>query len=152
MVLVFQSYIRKKSKFRKKVQAFSIYILRNLKKLTFLFLKSFLCAYFLVCCKLLKHLALHKTPLGEIGCLSDSYNLLFAQGSSFLIHPFSQSKSVRTYLVPFPHCAALVWLTGYHAAPLVTKYFPSQQLAREEEDFPRDGKYPRDVPLFNYLD
>ena len=53
MELVFQLYIRKKSKFRKKVQAFSIYILRNLKKLTFLFLKSFLCAYFLVCYKLL---------------------------------------------------------------------------------------------------
>ena len=44
---------------------------------------------------------LNKTPLGETGCLSIFFYLLAAQTSSFLIHPLSQTQSVRAPLVPY---------------------------------------------------
>ena len=48
----------------------------------------------------MKHFyTLNKTPLGETGCLSNLYYLLAFQASSFLIHPLSQTQSVRTPLV-----------------------------------------------------
>ena len=44
---------------------------------------------------------LDKTTLGETGWLTSLYYLLAAQVSSFLIHPHSQTQSVRTPLAPY---------------------------------------------------
>ena len=38
-----------------------------------------------------------------------------------------------------PFSSALVWLTGRHDMPLVTKWFSPKPLPREAEDFPRGG-------------
>ena len=52
---------------------------------------------------------LNKTPLGEIGCLSNRYfYLLVAQASSFLIHTLSPHSQLGYLWLPTPHCAALV--------------------------------------------
>ena len=59
---------------------------------------------------------IYKTPLGETGCFSSLYNLLAAQASSFLIHPPSQTQSVRTILVLYHSlCSTCVtYVTPYH--------------------------------------
>ena len=49
-----------------------------------------------------------------------------------------------------PHSATLVWLTGYHATPLVTDC-SHITIPREAEDFPSGGKYPMDVHLPTFL-
>ena len=53
--------------------------------------------------------------------------------------------------LPTPHYAAPMWLTGHYATPLVTRYFPTQPLPREAEDFPRGGNHSKHMPLLTYL-
>ena len=66
---------------------------------------------------------LNKTPLGETRCLSNPYFLLTGcLGIQFF--PLSQHSQFSYLWLPTPHCAALVWLTGHHAMPVVTKCFP----------------------------
>ena len=58
-----------------------------------------------------------KTPLGENGCLGNSYSTCWF----FLIHSYSLfTHSIRLPMITYPHCSALVWLTGHHATPKVT--------------------------------
>ena len=61
--------------------------------------------------------ALNKTPLGETVYLSNLYYLLAAQASSSLIHPLSQTQSVRTSLVPYHLLCSTCVTNGtpYHA-------------------------------------
>ena len=57
-----------------------------------------------------------KSPLGETGCLGNLYSTCWL----LLIHSYSLlTQSVRLPMVTYPHCAALVWFTGRHAAPEV---------------------------------
>ena len=49
----------------------------------------------------------------------------------FWFIPLSQHSQLGYLWLPTPHCAALVWLTGRYAMPLVTKYFsPSPYLEK----------------------
>ena len=59
---------------------------------------------------------IYKTPLGETGCFSSLYYLLAAQASSFLIHPLSQTQSVRTTLVLYHslYSTCVTYVTPYH--------------------------------------
>ena len=90
---------------------------------------------------------LNKTPLGETGCSSSLYYLLAAQVSSFLIHsPFSNIVIHDTFgTVPL----TVQYLRDLQDA-MLHHWSPSTShpnLPREAEDFPRDDKYPKDVPL-----
>ena len=68
---------------------------------------------------------LNKTPLEETGFLGNSYFLLTGCLSiQFFDSPLSQHSQLDYLWLPTSHCAALVWLTGHHAIPLVTKCFP----------------------------
>ena len=69
---------------------------------------------------------LNKTRLGQTGCLSNLYYLLATQAPSFLIHPLSQTRSARPWLVGSPHCTAYVSLRRHHSTPFVTMCFPQQ--------------------------
>ena len=62
--------------------------------------------------------------------------------------PFPQHSRLDFFLLPNPHCAALVWLIGHHAIPLVIKCIPP----REVENSYRGGKHSKHVPLLTYLD
>ena len=66
--------------------------------------------------------SLCKTHFGETGCLGNPYFLIGCLSIQFFGSPITQSA--RSPMVTYPHCAAPVWLTGSHAAPLVTRYFP----------------------------
>ena len=70
---------------------------------------------------------LNKTSLGETGCLDNPYFLRTGcLGIQLFNSPPSSQHSQLGYLwLPTTHCAALVWLTGNHAIPLVIKCFPS---------------------------
>ena len=71
---------------------------------------------------------LNKTPLGETGCLSNPYFLLTdCLGIQFFdsfTFPNTAFPNTGYLWLPTPNCAALVWLTGRYALPLVTKCFP----------------------------
>ena len=68
-----------------------------------------------------------KTPLWETGCLGNPYSLLTGcLGIQFFnLPPSSKDSQLRYLWLSTPHCAALVWLTGHHAIPLVIKCFSS---------------------------
>ena len=63
--------------------------------------------------------ALRSTPT-NFGCLL----FLIVQASSFLIHPLFQHSQLGYLWLPTPHCAAPVWLKGYHTMAAVTRCFP----------------------------
>ena len=70
-----------------------------------------------------------KTPLGKIGCLVNLHLLAYfltlcLSIQFFYLTPFSQHSQLGYLWLPCPHFAALAWLTGRHAIPLVTKCFP----------------------------
>ena len=90
----------------------------------------------------------NKTPLGETGCLSNPYFLLTGcLGFQFLIH-LHFTNTISYLWLPTPHWTALVFhLTGKHAISLVINFL----FSREAEDFTRDGKHSKHVPLLTYL-
>ena len=47
-----------------------------------------------------------------------------SRSQSFDSPPFSQHSQLGYLWLPTLHCAALAWLTGYHAMPAVTQCFP----------------------------
>ena len=71
--------------------------------------------------------SLSKFPLGETGCLSNlCFLLIGCLCTHFFDSPlFSQHSSLSYFWLPTPHCPALVWLTGCHTIPFITKCFPS---------------------------
>ena len=75
-------------------------------------------------------LLLCSTPT-TFGCLI----FFIVQALSFLIHPLSQQSQLGYLLLPTPHCAALVRLTGCHAIPLVTKCFPPKPCLGKQRIF-----------------
>ena len=94
---------------------------------------------------------LDKTPLGETGCLSNLYYLLAAQASSFNSSPPLPKRSQLGHTsYPTPQCPAPVLLQD----ATLGHWLPSDShpsLPREAEDFPKGGKYPKDMPLPTFL-
>ena len=104
---------------------------------------------------------LNKILLGETGCLRSLYYLLTAQASSFLIQaPFPNKVSQDTFgilLLSQDTFGTLLQTVQYlcdfwvamprHWSPSAS--YPT--LSREAEDYPRGGKYPKDVPLSTFL-
>ena len=92
----------------------------------------------------------NKTPLGETGCLSNLY-LLAVQAFSFLIHPpFLNTVSQDTFVtlsLTAQHLCDFQDIMPHHWSPHTSHL----TLPREAEDFPRGGKYPKDVPLSTFL-
>ena len=64
---------------------------------------------------LLLTFSLFKTPLGETGCLDNSYPLLTRCLSIQFFHSSQHSQLSHLWLFT-PHCAALVWHRGRHAS------------------------------------
>ena len=92
----------------------------------------------------------NKTPLGETGCLSNSYFLLTGcSGIQFFDSPPTQS--VRLPLVTYPSLCSncVTYRTLCHA--IGHQVLPTQPLPREVEDFPRGDKYFKLVPPPTYL-
>ena len=56
-----------------------------------------------------------RQPLSFTGCSSIQF---------FNSPPFPKQSQLGHTWYPTPPCAALVWLTGWHAMPLVSKRFP----------------------------
>ena len=90
---------------------------------------------------------LNKTPLGETGWLRNLYYLLAAQASRFLIYPpFPSTVSQDTFgtlSLTVQYLSDLLDTMPRHWSPSTS--YPT--LPREAEDFLKDGKYPKDVPL-----
>ena len=133
--------------FRKKVVAFSIYILRKL------FLKSQISALILYFfCNLLKRQLSYQQnyqqnslrrnwtleqPLGFTGYSSIRFN---SPPSPNIVGKAAQSS----LSLAAQHKCDLRDAMPLHWSPSI---LPSQPLPREEEDFLRGGKYPKDVPM-----
>ena len=79
-----------------------------------------------------------KILLGETGCLENACFLLtgYLRIQFFDLSPFSNHSQLDYLWLPTPRFAALVWLTGLHAIPLVIKGFPSS-LAKVGRGFPQ---------------
>ena len=99
---------------------------------------------------------LNKTPLGEIGCLSNPYflfNFLFTGclGIQFFDSPPFPTQSVRLPLLTYPSlCSTCVtYRTPCHA--IGHQVLPAQPMPREAEDFSRGGKHFKHVPPLTYL-
>ena len=91
--------------------------------------------------------SLNKTPLGETGCLSNSYFLLTgSSGIQFFDSPPFPTQSVMLPLVTYPSlCSTCVtYRTLCHA--IGHQVLPTQPLPREVEDFPRSDKHFKHVP------
>ena len=88
-----------------------------------------------------------KIPLGKTGILSNCLKHPVFQCSLL-----SQTQSVRTPLVPYHLlcCTCVTYGIQYHA--IDHEVIPTKLLPGEAEDFSRDSKYPKDVPLPTYLD
>ena len=113
--------------------------------------------------------ALNKTPLWETGCLNNHYFSLAAQGPNFLIHLLWLTghhtvpevtilvSFFVTYMTPChsrgqsSYLLQPLWLTGHHATPEVTTLISHPTSPRETEDFPKGGKYLKDVHLSTLL-
>ena len=96
--------------------------------------------------------SLNKTPLGEIGCLSNPYFLLTgSSGIQFFDSPPFPTLSVRLPLVTYPSlCSTCVtYRTLCHV--IGHQVLPTQPLPREVEDFPRGDKHFKHVPPPTYL-
>ena len=66
--------------------------------------------------------------------------------------PFSQTQSVRPYLVPFLSLCSTYLTYGMPCHSIGHQALPTQPLPGEAEDFHRGGKHPKDVLLSIYLD
>ena len=86
---------------------------------------------------------LNKTPLGETGCLSSLYYLLAAQVYSLLIHPFPNTVRQNTF--------GILPLTVQHLQDAMPRHWSPctshPTIPVEAKNFPRGGKYPKNVPL-----
>ena len=80
------------------------------------------------------------------GCLL----FLIFQASSFLTHPFL-TQSVRLPLVTYPSLCSTCVTCGTLFDVIGHQMLPTQPLPRGAEDFPRNGKYFKHVPLLTYL-
>ena len=95
---------------------------------------------------------LNKTPLGEIGCLSNPYFLLTGcLGIQFFDSPPFPTQSVRLPLVTYPSLCSTCVTYRMPCHAIGHHVLPTQPLPREVEDFPRGDKYFKHVPLLTYL-
>ena len=115
---------------------------KNKKRSLWNFLLYFGKWNFLVSKNLIKLFSTLKiSPLGETGCLRNLSCLLAAQTSRFLIHPLSQTQSVRPHLVAFTSLRSICVTYGTPWHCIGHQVLPSQPMPREAEDFRRGGKY-----------
>ena len=91
--------------------------------------------------------SLTKTPLGKSGCLSSLYYLPAAQGSRFLIHlsfPNTVSRDIfGTLPLTVQYSCDLRKAMPRHWSPSTCH----STFSREAKDFPRGGRYHKEVPL-----
>ena len=88
----------------------------------------------------------NKTPLGETGCLSNLYYLLAAQAYSSLIPKHSQD-TFDTLPLNVQYVCDLPDAMHRHWSPSTSH----PTLPWEPENFPQDGKYPKNAPLPTFL-
>ena len=95
---------------------------------------------------------LNKTPLGETGCLSNSYFLLTGcLGIQFFDSPPFPTQSVRLPLVTYPSLCSTCVTYRAQCHAIGHQVLPTRLLPREVEDFRRGDKYFKHVPPPTYL-
>ena len=89
------------------------------------------------------------TPLGESGCLGNSYFTYWLPK-----HPvfwFTLTQSVRLPMVTYPSLCSPCVTYGTLCHAIGHQVLPTQPLPREAEDFPRGDNHSKHVPLPTYL-